>query len=102
MPLKAGKGQPEETIYCNVIPANVGMMAPQSKADALSGQLEHRRDTLRLRRLEPRPAVGPQLFERAEARLIGHARRAFDPDRKTVETGTGVAGRVDRGDGRTL
>src|SRR3546814_8097736 len=79
MPLKAGKGQPEETIYCNVIPANVGMMAPQSKADALSGQLEHRSDTLRLRRLEPRPAVGPQLFERAEARLIGHARRAFAP-----------------------
>src|SRR3546814_17716527 len=74
MPLKAGKGQPEE--------ADIPAAARRSqlvRQAGRSGQLEHRRETLRLRRLEPRPAVRPQLFERTETRLIGHARRAFDP-----------------------
>src|SRR3546814_7338178 len=74
MPLKAGKGQPEETEIPTA--ARRSQLARQA---GRSGQLEHRRETLRLRRLEPRPAVGAQLFERTETRLISHARRAFDP-----------------------
>src|SRR3546814_7460700 len=75
MPLKAGKGQPEETEIPTA--ARRSQLARQA---GRSGQLEHRRETLRLRRLEPRPAVGAQLFERTETRLISHARRAFDPE----------------------
>src|SRR3546814_17408179 len=74
MPLKAGKGQPEETEIPTA--ARRSQLARQA---GRSGQLEHRRETIRLRRLEPRPAVGAQLFERTETRLISHARRAFDP-----------------------
>ena len=44
-----------------------------------SGDLEHRRDAIGRHRLAPRPALRPQLFQRAEARLVRHAGRSFDP-----------------------
>ena len=43
--------------------------------------VEHRRDAVRCRRLEARPSVGAQLFERAETRLVRHARRPLGHSR---------------------
>src|SRR3546814_12641941 len=74
MHLKAGKGQPDETEIPTA--ARRSQLARQA---GRSGQLEHRRVTLRLRRLEPRPAVGAQLFAQTEPSLLSTELRAFGP-----------------------
>src|SRR3546814_16166857 len=53
--------------------------AAEDRRRPFSGQFEQRRDPVRRHRFEARPAVGAEPFERAEARLIGHAGRTFDP-----------------------
>ena len=74
MPLKAGKGQPLDR-QNRQLRAILNYLDKESG----SGEFEHRRDAVGLRFLDARPAVGPELFERTEARLIRHARRPFYP-----------------------
>ena len=64
-------------------------------AGELSGELEHCGNALGLGRFEARPAIGAEPFERAEARLVGHARRPFDPVAKIDVRKSGTRGALD-------